>query len=69
MNIISNVKKYNEISINSFNEEETIEIRPNETISFELKYNKDYDKDSFKKAGTVIIKTIQNQNYSSIEVF
>lgn len=69
LNIISNVKKYNEISINSFNEEETIEIRPNETISFELKYNKDYDKDSFKKAGTVIIKTIQNQNYSSIEVF
>src|SRR5699024_962260 len=30
LNIISNVKKYNKISINSFNEEETIEIRPNE---------------------------------------
>nr|WP_263313479.1 glycosyltransferase [Mammaliicoccus sp. Marseille-Q6498] len=61
LRVLSNKEEWHNVSIREFRSGVDILLSPDESFIFELKYNKSYDKESFKKAGTVIVKSTNEQ--------
>lgn len=60
--IKSNEETFNNESIGQFFNGKTLTLGRKERITLELQYNKDYDKASFRNAGTIIMEKLETKN-------